>query len=70
MQIETNDAEVAALRQLLHRAVLHSGMDVAEAALYWNKKLSEAQDAWQRNANAVHADAVPRKPTLATDTGK
>ena len=34
--------EVVALRQLLHRAVLHSGMDAAQAACHFNQKLNEA----------------------------
>ena len=37
--IEATDEEIAALHQLLHRAVLHSGMEVAEAALHWKRKL-------------------------------
>ena len=34
--IEATEQEIVALRQMLHRAVLHSGMDVAEAAAHWN----------------------------------
>ncbi len=42
MLIEASQEEITALRQLLHRACLHSGMDVAEVAVYWNNKLIAA----------------------------
>jgi hypothetical protein len=41
--IETTEEEVLALRQLLHRAVLHSGLEVAEVAAFWNRKLMAVQ---------------------------
>ena len=37
--IEATDDEITVLRQLIHRAVLHSGMDAAEMAIHWNRKL-------------------------------
>ena len=40
--IEATDEEVAVLHQLLHRAVLHSGMEAAEAACLWKRKLIAA----------------------------
>lgn len=40
--VEFTEQEIAALRQLLHRAVLHSGMDVAEAAVMITQKLVAA----------------------------
>ena len=43
--IEATEQEIVALRQMLHRAVLHSGMDVAEAAAHWNRKLIEVMKA-------------------------
>lgn len=43
--IEANAEEVAALRQLLHRAVLHSGMQAAEAAVHWSNKIAAAEAA-------------------------
>jgi hypothetical protein len=43
MIIEATEEEIIALRQLLHRAVLHSGMEVAEAAAFWNRKLMAVQ---------------------------
>jgi hypothetical protein len=43
--IETTPEELAALRQLLHRAVLHSGMQAAEAAVHWANKIAAAENA-------------------------
>ena len=40
--IEATKEEIDVLRQMLHRACLHSGMDVAEAAAHWNRKLVAA----------------------------
>ena len=39
--IEATADEIRALQQMLHRACLHSGMDVADAAAHWNRKLVE-----------------------------
>lgn len=36
--------EVAALKQLLHRAVQHSGLDAAEAAVFWMRKIQAAEN--------------------------
>lgn len=49
--IEATHEEIMALRQLLHRAVLHSGMDAAEAAAHWNRKLMETMQAPLPKAN-------------------
>jgi len=35
--------EFNALKQLLHRAVLHSGMEAADAAVFWNRKIQAAE---------------------------
>jgi len=35
--------ELAALKQLLHRAVLHSGMEAADAAVHWMRKIQAAE---------------------------
>ena len=35
--------EFNALRQLIHRAVLHSGMEAADAAVFWNRKIQAAE---------------------------
>ncbi len=49
------EQEVIALRQLLHRALLHSGMDVAEAATHFNRRLSEAvPDAKPNGHDSAH----------------
>ena len=54
--IETTEEEIIALRQLLHRAVLHSGMEVAEAAAFWNRKLMAVR--WK--SNGADKGAPPR----------
>jgi hypothetical protein len=41
--LAASDAELVALLQLLNRAVLHSGMDVAEAAVHWKNKVVAAR---------------------------
>ena len=57
MIIEATEEEIIALRQLLHRAVLHSGMEVAEAAAFWNRKLMAVQAA---KSNGADKGAPPR----------
>lgn len=44
-KILATDQEIATLRVLIHRAVLHDGMDVAEAAVMWGHKLKVAEAA-------------------------
>ncbi len=44
-KIMASDQEIATLRELLHRATLHSGMQVAEAAVLWGNKLRVAEAA-------------------------
>ena len=41
LKLTTNEINV--LQQLIHRACLHSGLDVAEAAATLNRKLNEAK---------------------------
>lgn len=53
--IETTEEEVLALRQLLHRAVLHSGLEVAEVAAFWNRKLMAVQAEAQKGNGADKA---------------
>jgi hypothetical protein len=54
--IEATEQEITALRQLLHRAVLHSGMDVAEAATHWNRKLMTATQLPPTRTNGAGAE--------------
>jgi hypothetical protein len=42
-KITATDEELAALLQLLHRALLHSGMDAVDAALHWKMKITAAR---------------------------
>jgi hypothetical protein len=51
MTLEFTQEEVAALRQLLHRALLHSGMDVLQAVGHFENKLREAEQASPPRAN-------------------
>jgi hypothetical protein len=62
IKIMASPQEVAILRQLLHRAVLHGGMDVAEAAVLWGHKL--------RGAEAADTGEVPQlKAVGGSDAG-
>jgi hypothetical protein len=57
--IEFTDEELVALRMLLHRAVLHSGMDVAETAVFLTKKIMGAsRDAGSIKRNGKEPPAL------------
>ena len=64
--IEATDEEIAALIQLIHRAVLHSGMDAAEAAVHWRRKLTEAVQAPPKGLNGQQ-NLQPPTQDLAND---
>lgn len=42
VELKLTVQEAAALQQLLHRAVLHSGMEVAETAVYLSARIKQA----------------------------
>lgn len=66
--IHATPDEVAALHQLLHRAVLHSGMDVAEAALHWKQKLIVASTVVQgQNGQALPPFLIRPPPQEAPE---
>jgi hypothetical protein len=52
-KILATDQEIATLRVLIHRAVLHDGMDVAEAAVMWGHKLKVAEAAGEEPEDVV-----------------
>jgi hypothetical protein len=60
--VEATSEELAVLRQLLHRAVLHSGMQAASAAVHWAAKIDAAEVAAAAQAdergNVVSIPAV------------
>jgi len=57
--------EFNALKQLLHRAVLHSGMDAAEAAVFWTRKIQAAEIAAKKlNGTGVPITSDDNKPLL------
>jgi hypothetical protein len=60
--IQATQEELLALRQLLHRAVLHSGMQAAEAAVHWHNKLNMAEQASMQ----VSVQAPPPDPSRST----
>jgi hypothetical protein len=45
--VQFTEQEIAALRELIHRACLHSGMQVAEAAVTLTTKLNQAVESQQ-----------------------
>jgi hypothetical protein len=53
--IEATEEELLALRQLLHRAVLHSGMQAAEAAVHWSNKITVAEMAKPKSTTATES---------------
>jgi hypothetical protein len=58
--LTATDAELVVLLQLLHRAVLHSGMDVADAAVFWKAKVTAARTSLgSTKANGADAHANP-----------
>ena len=42
LHIEATEQEAQALLQIMHRACLHSGMDVIDAVSVWRNKIMEA----------------------------
>jgi hypothetical protein len=42
IKVEGNDVEFSLLSQMIDMAVKHSGIGVAEVALHWTRKISEA----------------------------
>ena len=54
--------EFIALKQLLHRAVLHSGLEAADAAVYWMHKIVEAeQQHVARKGNGAAREQIEAK---------
>lgn len=51
INLELTVAEASALQQLIHFAVMDKGMEVAEAAVVLNKKLTMAAQAANPNLN-------------------
>jgi hypothetical protein len=69
MKIEATDEEVAALHQLLHRAVLHSGMDAAEAACLWKQKLIRAAQQKEQTSE-IFAEMAAVRPGMGLNGDK
>lgn len=53
--IPCNQDELNALKQLLHRAVQHSGLEAAEAAVHWMHKIADAERRTAKGNGADHA---------------
>lgn len=67
IEITATEQEIAVLLQLLHRAVLHGGMEVAAAAVSWQHKLMQATQAARGPATENgHKPSRPSKSAAIT----
>ncbi len=59
IQVQFSPEEIAGLKEIINRGVLHSGMQVAEAAVVLTRKIDDATRAAQVEAQKSKESAKP-----------